>query len=76
MQHSLAAAGGRWRSPPPCHPPAALLENNNRRSGSRSSLAMESLLYTVQAEVPDTAATLRLSGMELADCIQEVGALR
>jgi hypothetical protein len=37
---------------------------------------MEALLYTVQAEVPDTAATLRLSGMELADCIQEVGALR
>lgn len=31
---------------------------------------------TVHAEVPDTAATLRLSGMELADCIQEVGSLR
>lgn len=41
----------------------------------RSALAMEALLLTVQAEVPDTAATLRLSGLELADCIQEVGAL-
>jgi hypothetical protein len=37
---------------------------------------METLLLTLQAEVPDTAATLRLSGLELADCIQEVGALR
>jgi hypothetical protein len=36
---------------------------------------MESLLLTLQAEIPDTAAVLRLSGMELADCIQEVGAL-
>ena len=42
----------------------------------RSARALELLLLTVQAEVPDTAATLRLSGMELADCIQEVGALR
>ena len=42
----------------------------------RSAHAMEALLHTVRAEVPDTAATLRLSGMELADCIQEVGALR
>lgn len=42
----------------------------------RSAHAMEALLLTVRAEVPDTAATLRLSGMELADCIQEVGALR
>ncbi|EFN54916.1 hypothetical protein CHLNCDRAFT_134624 [Chlorella variabilis] len=41
----------------------------------RSARALELLLLTVQAEVPDTAATLRLSGMELADCIQEVGAL-
>ena len=37
---------------------------------------MESLMRTLEAEVPDTAATLRLSGMELADCIQEVGAFR
>lgn len=42
----------------------------------RSAHAMETLLLTLQAEVPDTAATLRLSGLELADCIQEVGALR
>ena len=32
---------------------------------------MERLLLTVEQEVPDTAATLRLSGMELADCIEE-----
>ncbi len=42
----------------------------------RSAHALEALLVTVHAEVPDTAATLRLSGMELADCIQEVGSLR
>ncbi|KAL4452497.1 hypothetical protein ABPG75_008159 [Micractinium tetrahymenae] len=41
----------------------------------RSAIAAESLLLSVAAEVPDTAATLRLSGMELADCIQEMGAL-
>lgn len=41
----------------------------------RSAHAMESLLLTVQAEVPDTAATLRLSGVELADTIQELGSL-
>ncbi|KAL4450172.1 hypothetical protein ABPG77_010841 [Micractinium sp. CCAP 211/92] len=41
----------------------------------RSAIAAESLLLTLAAEVPDTAATLRLSGMELADCIQEMGAL-
>ena len=57
-------------SPNPCSP------LHRAQALRRTSRAMESLLYTVQAEVPDTAATLRLSGMELADCIQEVGALR
>ena len=42
----------------------------------RSAHAAASLLATLEAEVPDTAATLRLSGMELADCIGEMGALR
>lgn len=42
----------------------------------RSAHAAASLLTTLEAEVPDTAATLRLSGMELADCIGEMGALR
>lgn len=41
----------------------------------RSAHAAASLLATLEAEVPDTAATLRLSGMELADCIGEMGAL-
>ena len=61
-------------NPPPCCSARPLLLC--AQALRRTSLAMESLLYTVQAEVPDTAATLRLSGMELADCIQEVGALR
>lgn len=42
----------------------------------RTALAMEQLLHTVREEVPDTASTLRLSGLELADCIEEVSMLR
>ena len=42
----------------------------------RSALALESLLVTVREEVPDTAATVRLSGLEIADCIEEVAAFR
>lgn len=38
-------------------------------------LAMETLIYTVEEEVPDTAASLRLSGLEIADCVEEVTAL-
>jgi hypothetical protein len=41
----------------------------------RSALALERLLDTAREEIPDTAATLRLSGMELADCIEEVSSL-
>ena len=36
---------------------------------------MELLLHTVEREVPDTAATVRLSGLEMADAIQEVSLL-
>lgn len=32
-------------------------------------------MLTLEAEVPDSAATLRLTGMEVADCIQELGGL-
>ena len=42
----------------------------------RTALAMEQLLHVVRQEVPDTASTLRLSGVELADCIEEVSMLR
>lgn len=33
---------------------------------------MEALALSLQREVPDTAATMRLSGLELADAIGEV----
>lgn len=42
----------------------------------RTALAMEQLLHTVRQEVPETASMLRLSGLELADCIEEVSMLR
>lgn len=38
----------------------------------RTALALRLLAATVTEEVPDTAATLRLSGLELADAIEEV----
>lgn len=41
----------------------------------RTALAFESLAATLELEVPDTAATMRLSGLELADAIEEVSAL-
>ena len=52
--------------------------NSQGGSNARGSVVtmVDFATLEVQAEVPDTAATLRLSGMELADCIQEVGALR
>ncbi len=45
------------------------------QSMRRTALAMELLLHTVEREVPDTAATVRLSGLEVADAIQEVSLL-
>lgn len=41
----------------------------------RTAVAMEVLLRVLEAEIPDTAATLRLSGLELADAIEEVSLL-
>ena len=38
----------------------------------RAARALESLAVTLEAEVPDTAATMRLSSLELADAIEEV----
>lgn len=42
----------------------------------RTAVALESLAATVEAEVPDTAAAVRLSGFELSDCIEEIALLR
>lgn len=42
----------------------------------RTAIALESLAAAVEAEVPDTAAAVRLSGFELSDCIEEVALLR
>lgn len=35
----------------------------------------ERVLAVVEKELPDTVAAMRLSGLEVADCIQELGAL-
>ena len=41
----------------------------------RSAHAMEALLHVLREEIPDTAAAVRLSGLEIADAVEEVGAL-
>jgi len=38
----------------------------------RTAQSVEALALSMQREVPDTAATMRLSGLELADAIGEV----
>ena len=38
----------------------------------RTAQSVEALALSLQREVPDTAATMRLSGLELADAIGEV----
>lgn len=35
-------------------------------------MALESLLHVVKEEIPDTAAAVRLSGLEIADAVEEV----
>lgn len=40
----------------------------------RSAQAAEALLHTMREELPDTVAALRLSGLEMADAVQEVTA--
>ena len=42
----------------------------------RAARAAEIMLYTVERELPDTAAALRLSSLELSDAIEEVSLLR
>ena len=41
----------------------------------RSAHAAEALLHAMRDELPDTAASIRLSGLEVADAVQEVTAL-
>ena len=46
------------------------------QSVKRAARAMEVMLYTVERELPETAAAMRLSSMELSDAIEEVTLLR
>ena len=39
-------------------------------------LEMQSVLRTVDRELPDTAAAVRLSSLEMSDAIEEVSLLR
>ncbi len=39
-------------------------------------LEMQSVLRTVNRELPDTAAAVRLSSLEMSDAIEEVSLLR
>ena len=39
-------------------------------------LQARALMLTLEQELPDTAAALRLSGLELSDCFEEVSLLR
>ena len=42
----------------------------------QTMLEMQSVLRSVERELPDTAAAVRLSGLELSDAIEEVSLLR
>eukprot|EP00878_Enallax_costatus_P033383 GHUV01036809.1.p1 GENE.GHUV01036809.1~~GHUV01036809.1.p1 ORF type:complete len:268 (+),score=73.86 GHUV01036809.1:615-1418(+) len=42
---------------------------------ARTANRMESMLQTLETELPDTAASMRLSSLELSDCLSELGAL-
>lgn len=52
----------------PCMPSPVM----DVQSIRRAARAMETMLYTVEREVPETAAAMRLSSMELSDAIEEV----
>lgn len=42
---------------------------------ARAANRMESMMQTLEMELPDTAASIRLSSLELSDCVSELGAL-
>ena len=39
-------------------------------------LQAQTLMLALEQELPDTAAALRLSGLELSDCFEEMSLLR
>ncbi|GIL66191.1 hypothetical protein Vafri_19788 [Volvox africanus] len=42
---------------------------------ARAAHQAERLMAAMESELPDTAASMRLAGLELTDCVQELGAL-
>ncbi|GBF98218.1 hypothetical protein Rsub_11038 [Raphidocelis subcapitata] len=44
-------------------------------AAARAAHRAEAVLRALEAEIPDTAASMRLSGLELSDCLSELGAL-
>lgn len=46
------------------------------QTARQTMLEMQQVLRTLDRELPDTAAALRLSGLELSDAIEEVSLLR
>lgn len=52
----------------PVHSPWSLMQLTQ-------SCALPLLLQTLEMELPDTAASIRLSSLELSDCMSELGAL-
>jgi hypothetical protein len=46
------------------------------QTARQTMLELQQLIRTAQQELPDTAAAVRLSGLELSDAIEEVSLLR
>jgi predicted ATPase len=46
------------------------------QTARQTMLEMQQVLRTLDRELPDTAAAVRLSGLELSDAIEEVSLLR
>lgn len=42
---------------------------------AKTAIRIESILQQIEKEIPETVATLRLSGLELTDCISAIGAV-
>jgi len=60
--------------PPLAQPPQPPPQFFSLQAIRRAALDLARLARSVDAEVPDTAAAVRLSGLEVADCIEELGA--
>lgn len=73
----LSAAQPRRCPASPFQPSHSHLHHLSRTSQAlaRSARAMEQLLHVVRQEVPDTAAAVRLTGLEIADAVEEVSGL-